>query len=418
MNHGKFPQEKLPECWDNDERMRVLFSPFRVRSVNPENYDGKMMFWKKMILEYCQWQGSAEAKVVDVEKAFTRDGSKPYCLETVFEDMKSSGDLRLKEDFLEPPQHTWMGYTKNLLVHKPLRMGFKVARNALFPPNLKETLFVVQEIVEEHASKLQSLLENRIISQSDVNKEAQEKLKLSPEGIALAIHALHCQQKVTFRTPDGECSDIVLKFAPKGDKVAEISDLEYSIYDLEFREKELTAIMEDLEEKVKHEEEKAREHVKKGSKNLAMLCLKKRKVLQNKIDKQTSILTNIQEMLTKIHDVTLNRKILQTMKNSGKTLKDALEKTGITLEMVEETVDEIREVIAVNDEVGAVLGSDFRESSDADLEQELAMLLEEDGDKNVPPNPPYDDLIKRLEALQIPTDMPTTSPRDTELSHY
>lgn len=125
---------------------------------------------------------------------------------------------------------------------------------------------------------------------------------------------------------------------------------------------------------------------------------------------------NIQEMLSKIRDVTLNKKILQTYKLGEKSLQDALEKSGITAEMVDQTVDEMREAIQLSDEVEAALGTDLSSPADnAELEQELANLLEEDAAQKIQD----DDILKKLEALQIPEGFPSPhTPKQTETSQY
>ncbi|XP_055689797.1 charged multivesicular body protein 7 [Lutzomyia longipalpis] len=424
---SEFPADLLPSCWSDDTRMGVLFAPFRERSVNPENFDGKMKFWKEMISKYCHWRGTAKVTIMDVEESLTRNGKKSYCLDKVFEDMQKERSLRVEQDFMEPPQHTWLGWTTNLLVKTPVKKGLSAAKNALFPTNYKEVAFVVLEVVENHASMLQNLMEGRILSQKDVVKEAEEKFKLTPEGISLAIHALHCQQKVAIRRSSVESVEnpsqgILLKFVYKDEKkILEISDLEYSIYELESREKELTAIMDELEKDVKEEDEKARENARKGNRSLAKLYLRKRKILTNKLDKHTNTLVNIQELLSKIHDVSHNQKIMQTYKLGGKAFRDALEKSGVTLEMVQETVDEIRDAIELSDDIERVLGEDLSgDSSDNTLlEEELDLLLKEDKNEEVPAasGGAYDDLFLRLEALKIPDDTPSYySRKQTETS--
>uniref|UniRef100_A0A1B0EW30 Uncharacterized protein n=1 Tax=Phlebotomus papatasi TaxID=29031 RepID=A0A1B0EW30_PHLPP len=277
--------------------------------------------------------------------------------------------------------------------------------------------FIVQEVVENQATKLQKMLQNRLISQSEAMRLAEESLSLSPEGFVLAIHALLCQQKVaTHCAPIGESEEVVLKFAVPGEKIQAISKIEYSIYRLEMMEQELMKKIDAQEESAKREEEKAREYIKKSNRNLAKFCLSRRNVFLKNLEKHTKAIMNIQEMLSKIHDVTLNKKILQTYKLGGKSLQDALKNSGITAEMVDQTVDEMREAIQVSDEVEAALGTDLSSPADnAELEQELANLLEEDAAQKIQD----DDILRKLEALRIPEGSPSAhTPRQTETSQY
>jgi charged multivesicular body protein 7 len=46
-------EEFYPKEWTDDQRMGMLLAEFRVKSLNPENYEAKMKFWREMICKYC-----------------------------------------------------------------------------------------------------------------------------------------------------------------------------------------------------------------------------------------------------------------------------------------------------------------------------------------------------------------------------
>ncbi|XP_059622788.1 charged multivesicular body protein 7 [Phlebotomus argentipes] len=422
-NHGGIPSKFLPECWSDDTRMAVLFSPFRERFVNPENYAGKLKFWRDMISVYCQWRGTAEVTVQDITEAFWRKERKPYCIARVFEEMLASGELTAKEDFLEAPQHTWASWTANVLVKKPLKWGLETVKNRIFPPNFTEIAFIVKEVVEIQSTKVLNLLDNQLLPQSEVIKRAGEALKISPDGVSLVIHALLCEKKVTIRQVAAEeDAESLVKFAAAGEKVQKITGLECSIYQLERMEKELLRIIDELEEQVKLEEEKARENVRKSNRRLAKLCLWRRNGALKNIEQKTKSLMNIQEILTKIRDVKFNKKIVQAYKVAGKSLQDALEKSGITVAMVEETIEEMRDAIEISEEVEAAIGKDavvLNNAEQEELEKELAELLEDDKDeKSVAKEEDDDELIKKLDALHVPDDSPSPNdPKRSQRSH-
>lgn len=118
------PPDFYPVCWQDDERMQNLFAPFRDKSVNPVNYETKMKFWKNLIQEYCMVQGSATITLNELRSAFQRNGKKPYCLETVLEELLAEGAAKLKTQFMEPPLLSWSGWAVHKLVKAPLRWGF------------------------------------------------------------------------------------------------------------------------------------------------------------------------------------------------------------------------------------------------------------------------------------------------------
>lgn len=55
----------------------------RPYQVNPENYEGKMRFWKQLIKTYCEYKGNAEFSINELKKAFKRKNVSPYCLPKV-----------------------------------------------------------------------------------------------------------------------------------------------------------------------------------------------------------------------------------------------------------------------------------------------------------------------------------------------
>lgn len=120
-----------PDAWRDDSRMGVLLTEFRTRTVNPENYDSKMRFWKELIAKYCEHKGSGSMSITELKRVFKRKGTSPYCLATVFEDMMKEGQLVAKVEFLKMPQETWSGWAVDVLVKRPLGWGFGKVKEKL-----------------------------------------------------------------------------------------------------------------------------------------------------------------------------------------------------------------------------------------------------------------------------------------------
>lgn len=118
------PDDFYPLCWQDDERMENLFAAFRDKSVNPVNYDTKMKFWKNLIQEYCSVQGNSTVSISELRTAFERKGKKPYCLDTVLDELLSEGLAKSKSQFMEPPLLTWPGWAVHKLVKAPLRWSY------------------------------------------------------------------------------------------------------------------------------------------------------------------------------------------------------------------------------------------------------------------------------------------------------
>lgn len=149
----KLSPDFFPDCWNDDERMENLFAPFRVKSVNPVNYETKMKFWKNLIKEYCEVKGSASVTINELRDTLQRNGKKPHCLSTVFEEQSNEASIKRKSEFMEPPQLTWSGWAIDKLVKVPLKWGFNKVKERALPTasdakQLESTEFIVLEVVK------------------------------------------------------------------------------------------------------------------------------------------------------------------------------------------------------------------------------------------------------------------------------
>lgn len=118
------PDDFYPLCWQDDERMDNLFAPFRDKSVNPVNYETKMKFWKNLIQEYCTIKGNPTVSLGELRSAFQRKGKKPYCIDTVLDELMADGSAKTRSQFMEEPLLTWSGWAVHKLVKAPLRWSF------------------------------------------------------------------------------------------------------------------------------------------------------------------------------------------------------------------------------------------------------------------------------------------------------
>lgn len=129
----KLPEDFYPICWQDDERMENLFAPFRLKSVNPVNYDSKMKFWKNLIKEYCQIRGNPVISLSELRMALQRRGIRPYCLDTVLAEQIAERSIQPKQQYMEAPLLTWPGWAVHKLVKAPLRWSFDMVKDRVIP---------------------------------------------------------------------------------------------------------------------------------------------------------------------------------------------------------------------------------------------------------------------------------------------
>lgn len=149
----KLTPDFFPECWQDDERMENFLAPFRIKSVNPVNYDTKLKFWKNLIKEYCEVKGSASVTINELRDALQRNGKKPHCLSTVIEEQLTEGSIKRKTEFMESPQITWSGWALDKLIKTPFKWSFNKVKERALPVTVDakqfdSTEFVVLEFVK------------------------------------------------------------------------------------------------------------------------------------------------------------------------------------------------------------------------------------------------------------------------------
>src|SRR5690349_10644961 len=127
--------------------MSVLLNTFRPRQVNEEHYDQKMKFWKEMIESYCEYKGSPKFTIQELKSAFKRKGTQPYCLQDVFSQMMTEGNLMNKQEFMQQPKSI-AGWAVNSLLVKPLSWGFgKLKEKLITPTQDEQTEFVLKPVL-------------------------------------------------------------------------------------------------------------------------------------------------------------------------------------------------------------------------------------------------------------------------------
>lgn len=69
-------------------------------------------------------QGCPSVSLGELRLAFQRNGKKPYCLQSVLEELLAEGSAKSKLQFMEAPLLTWSEWAVHKLVKAPLRWGF------------------------------------------------------------------------------------------------------------------------------------------------------------------------------------------------------------------------------------------------------------------------------------------------------
>lgn len=332
-----------PLCWQDDERMENLFAPFRDKSVNPVNYETKMKFWKNLIQEYCKNQGNPTVSLGQLRMAFQRKEKRPYCIDTVLDELIVEGLAKTKQQFLEAPLLTWSGWVVHKLVKAPLRWSFdkvkervvSAATNGNSDENTEYVLIEVakvnvltkytiqfytylnllfqifpgfQAIAEKLLISFNGANEcHTIVSKDDLIKQLTENTAFNVQGknakfppwmnrlseffiskdlpllgIECALHYLHCHHKLSIQKTTIDKQEITLyKFAVAWNCTVEpITLLDVSIFTLNKMEKSLTKSVEAIEMDINSTDALVRQYIRDKKKHLAKNFLRKKHVLE------------------------------------------------------------------------------------------------------------------------------------------
>lgn len=215
---------------------------------------------------------------------------------------------------------------------------------------------------------------------------------------------------VTMIDPNDNKTQLV-KLAEPGDKAKPVTEQELAIYSLQYNENKLSKSIEKLESEKEELILEAKAFLKKGMRQSAKNCLRKKKDLEKRIDKQAASLENIQCLLDNVRDAESNNRVVESYKYGLAALKSTFQEAGTTADNVADTMDEVKDMLEQHDEIKESIGSPLSPTVDElELEDELAELLA----NNVAPSP----LSKLLNDFPVPpSESPTSSPSKENLSN-
>ncbi|KAL3278701.1 hypothetical protein HHI36_016235 [Cryptolaemus montrouzieri] len=204
-----------------------------------------------------------------------------------------------------------------------------------------------------------------------------------------------------------DLNNFLVKFS--GDhELLPISEVDLAVYNLERNEKVLEKNIEILEDNISGCVDEAKHHLKKGHKQLAKACLRKKHEIEKRVDKKLEALQNVQILLQRLQDTKMDNSVWESYKKSLAALEATYNK-GFNEDAVEDTMLKIGEMLEINSDIQNTLSRPLIQE-DADLEEELAELMNDKNDGNSPQN--MDDLDLSKLNISLP-DVPNSPISDT-----
>lgn len=408
-NNLPLPAERMPKCWYEEERISSLFAPFRSKSANPQDWVSKYKFWKNLIYEWLDYNKRSTFSVADLNDAFKRNGCTPLCLITVVEELVRNNEIIPEIDFLKEPCESWTAWSIDLFVKKPISWSFSKFKSYIVTNELnKDAGYVHLQVVKEIGNALLPILaekkESILIPFSDIVKSCKSKIgdNMPENTVMLALLWLRRERKVIFKSSENE-GELLVKIA--GHSSDSVTEVDEGLYKLIKQEGELVKEIEQMEgEKVKLIDA-AKSSLAKGLRQVAKTHLRKKRELENVIEKRSRNLDNIQSLISTIQSTHTNTAVLSAYKTGSNVLKK-LNESGLTELNVGDVMDDLAVALEEQKEVESMLTDPLAiNESNIDLEEELAELMKlESPLPSVPDtslNSSVDELEMNLKNLQV-----------------
>ncbi|KAL6446363.1 hypothetical protein ACFW04_001149 [Cataglyphis niger] len=343
------PSEKLPECWNQEERMSALFSPFRSKSANPQDWISKYKFWHDLIYEWLKYNMQCSFSIIDLNEAFKRRGCTPLCLITVIEELLRNNEIIQETDFFQKPCETWTAWSIDIFIKKPISWSFSKVKNYLVGQNINDTevryihLRIVQELGDIILSIADIKKDNILFSISEIIEYCENKTKkhISENTVRLVLEWLRHRKKISVKKNFDSCNELLIKICTQ--TVNEITEVEEGIYKLIKQENELIKEIELMEQEKLNIINETKSYLAKGLRQMAKTRLRRKMELEKTIEKRAQTLTNLRTLITNIEDAHSNVTVLSAYKTGSDILKK-IQQDDLTEHDVRDIMDDINEV--------------------------------------------------------------------------
>ncbi|XP_017081174.1 charged multivesicular body protein 7 [Drosophila eugracilis] len=384
-------QFRFPESWNDNAKMKLQFAMFRSRDLDTEDYDAKMKFWMDIIVKYLKFSGRPIFSLRDLQLQFMRGDQLPACLETVISEMHHRKQIRFRSEFEHDPANSWSSWLVNSLVKRPLSWGWSKIKYSVVSEDLEATA-LIERIHLDVLNSTCDLIAEKVLSENsgkllhfDAFKslcKAQEVRIYSERDLCVCLLALNVRQIVglEFKIEKRFRQIHLVKIPKKEGDDLNISQEDHAVHNLQNTQAQLLKQLEDLEEDIKVNDNKARQLLKENKRQMAKTYLRKRHLLEKNHERRSLALHNIESLLSSVDEAQNSGVVLDAYKIGSNTLKKVLSESGLKYDNVDEVLADVRDTLDQHREVQDVMSNSVSDSisqEDDLLEQELRDLCGE-----------------------------------------
>ncbi|XP_035719945.1 charged multivesicular body protein 7-like [Vespa mandarinia] len=410
--NSPLPTEKMPDCWNQDNRMNALFSPFRSKSANQQDWISKYKFWNNLIYVWLKHTMQCSFSIFDLNEIFKRKGCSPLCLTTVTQEMLRNREIVLEEEFLKEPSDSWTTWSLDVFIKKPLTWSYYKMKDYVIGQNIDiNTRYVhlkaVKEIAEQILSTIVNENDNILISITEILEKCKKEetySDISENTLKLALIWLKHHKKAVLKKSSIN-NELLVKFSTQ--TIYEISEIDETLYKLLNQESKFEREIELLEKEKIIIMDKVKTCLAKELKQVAKTHLRKKNEIEKTIEKRAQILGNLRALILSIQDTHSNSSAVDAFK-LGSNVLSQFEEKGLTEYKVRDVMDDLNEALENYKDVQSTLSeilpnADFE--SDSDLEKELSELMNNDdvleSTSNINNKEELDDIEERLRNLGV-----------------
>ncbi|PJF17320.1 hypothetical protein PSACC_02835 [Paramicrosporidium saccamoebae] len=368
----------LPE-WMDEQRSRSLFSSFsQPRSVNPESFDSKLLFWKEHMLNATRL-GLCDNSVFRlpdsslVAKLFSRNGNRPLGVAYVMSEHRDSlGEASLLSKLaklvitgpLTLSWH-WVSGTDAADNDVPETECADLVSRANGEQKKDQLLRAISfqefcSIVQESRSRAGW---SKINDKRDFELLLKYMRKTNMIAVASSSNLENCAVKI--RLPGETRAPII---TPEEANIVKLKNIITSLDDQ----------LHMLALKIKDSKEAAIAALKTNDRSLALHELRRSKTIESSRNQRLQASSTIHEILLKIADAHSDVQIYEAYKTGESTLKQILARDDLSVSKVDNVVVLLQEAFIQQGEISAALGqpNGMLDSSDEDLEKELEEMIQ------------------------------------------
>ena len=387
--------ESLCDEWADDERMGVMFGKLRNKQLNQVSWQAKVSFWTKLIEKWCSREQKSSFRLSELEVAFQRDGRSPECLEDILEEGGKSGIFMETGRYLAwlQSKDSWTSWVKSMswLAAQNLKVQLVGSSSSqLTLPSLAEDLSVkMLTQIRDSESFLSTdgykfLLKEGLFANNEDQNQIFEFLRMRKMVEVCSVNNTE-----------------FVKIPVMRDSKVVIEDGDIVLIKIQQTLNSLDKETEKQESEIKLVDDKIKQLLKSNSRAAAKNMLRKRKVMEKRIEERFAQKLNLEAIFDELVNVDSNKKVIESYKSGLGELKLKMEE--LNSENVEEILADICDTLKEAEDISGALSSTILSNScldTADLEKELNDLSTNENCINSPTEEEKL-LLDALEKLEV-----------------